>query len=170
MRNKEFEDLLEQHKGILYKIGRSYTRNKTDFDDLYQEMLIQLWKSMQRFRGNSKLSTWVYRVALNTALTYYRNENRQQNLNLVEEIEWSAISKVKEEETSFDQRQEKIELLYHCIYLLKKEDRGIILLYLNGEKYEEIAQVIGLSIPHIGVKISRIKKQLYKLLKNNNYE
>ncbi|MEM1215692.1 MAG: sigma-70 family RNA polymerase sigma factor, partial [Bacteroidota bacterium] len=75
---REFQDIIDEHYGILYKIGRSYTRDGADFQDLYQEMLIQLWQSFPRFRGAAKLSTFIYRVALNTALTHQRKTKRQR--------------------------------------------------------------------------------------------
>ena len=167
---KQFKNIIDQHNGILYKIGRSYTSEEADFQDLYQEMLIQLWKSLDRFQGKSKVSTWIYRIALNTALTYKRNRKRRKQVDTIdhhigEKLACEGVGGIE----AVQQKEQKIELLYQCIYLLKKDERAIILLYLDGRKYEEIAEIIGLTTSHVGVKIKRIKDRLYKLLKENNY-
>ena len=158
--------MIRQYHPILYKISRSYTNDDMDFEDLYQEMLIQLWQSLKHFKGNSKELTWVYRVVLNTALTYQRTKKRRES-----NIPTQAIPAViadgswKEEE----EQEKKVALLYHCIRLLKKEDRSVILLHLEGHQYEEIAEIIGISISNVGVKLNRIRKRLFTLLKENGY-
>lgn len=166
---KEFKNIIDQHNGILYKIARSYTSEDADFQDLYQEMLIQLWKSLDKFQGNSKVSTWIYRIALNTALTYKRNSKRTKRVSTLEHIGEKIACEGFESVKRVKRKEQKIELLYKCIYLLKKDDRAIILLHLDGRKYEEIAEIIGLTTSHVGVKIKRIKDRLYRLLNENNY-
>ena len=166
---KQFKNIIDEHNGILYKIGRSYTLEEADFKDLYQEMLIQLWKSLDRFQGKSKVSTWIYRIALNTALTYKRNLKRRKRVDTLEHIGEKLACEGQKNREAVTEKEQKIELLYKCIYLLKKDDRAIILLYLDGRKYEEIAEIIGLTTSHVGVKIKRIKDRLQRLLKENNY-
>ena len=162
-----FKEIIKENNGILFKIAHSYTCEKADFDDLYQEMLIQIWQSLKAFKNESKLSTWLYRVCLNTALSFNKNDKRANtNQNINEEITIPP----EYDEGNRSSETERIKLLYHCIYLIKKEDRAIILLYLEGNKYDDISAITGLSTSNIGVKISRIKKQLYKLLKENGYE
>lgn len=163
----EFKKIVDQYNGILYKIGRSYTTEEADFKDLYQEMLIQLWKSFERFKGESKISTWIYRVALNTALTYQRNRKRRPASSDIENFKFADSS--QEGIINANKKEAKIELLYHCINQLKKDDRAIILLSLEGNKYEEIADITGLTTSHVGVKIKRIKDRLQRLLKENHY-
>ncbi len=166
--SQDFKDIVAKHHGIFYKIARAYTIEKADFDDLYQEMLIQIWKSLHNFKEESKLSTWIYRVSLNTALTFQRKEKKKipiKQLNEFENID--QLNKAAFEKTNI--KEEKIELLYKCINQLKKDERAIILLYLENKKYEEIALIIGLKSSHIGVKINRIKAKLHKLLKANDY-
>ena len=161
---EQFKDIIREHHAMLYKIGRSYTSEEADFKDLYQEMLIQLWKSMKRFKGKAKLSTWVYRVVLNTALTYKRNKKRRAfTIGRVQTIPSTELESLPLPEDS-SSTEDRVELLYRCINQLKKDERAIILLYLENHKYEEIAEITGLSTNHIGVKILRIKNQLAKLL------
>ena len=167
---KEFKNIVDEYNGILYKIGRSYSTEEADFKDLYQEMLIQLWKSFARFKGESKISTWIYRVALNTALTFQRNQKRKKTPDSLENLGFKLSDQSGEALNRAFQKEEKIELLYHCINLLKKDDRAIVLLHLEGKKYDEIAEITGLKTNHIGVKLLRIKKQLHSLLEKNNFK
>lgn len=166
----EFKNIIDEYNGILYKIGRSYTTEEPDFKDLYQEMLIQLWKSFERFKGESKISTWIYRVALNTALTYQRNRKRKPVADSIDSLKFKLSDDSNSNLAQAHKKEAKIELLYHCINLLKKEQRAIILLHLEGKKYNEIAEIIGLTPNNIGVKLMRIKKTLHHLLTENRYE
>jgi len=167
--HQDFKNIINDHKGILYKIARSYTFNDADFEDLYQEILIQIWTSKSNFKEHSKLSTWIYRVALNTALTY--KKKTQKKTKLVEDVKSNSLliesMHINNDDTS--QQEEKIRLLYMCIKNLEKGDRALILLYLEEKKYEEISEITGLTTSHVGVKLKRIKEKLFKLLKENNY-
>ena len=160
----DFKQTIKTHNGILYKIARSYTTEEADFQDLYQEILIQLWQSFGNFKGQSKLSTWIYRVALNTAIAFTRKSNHRQSP--VSEIPESADP---EPSSTPEQKEQKIQLLYQCIHRLPKDDRAIILLYLEGKKYDEMAEIIGISSSHVGVKLSRIKKKLQSYLIQEGY-
>ena len=164
-----FKNIVAEHNGILYKIARSYAAEKVDFDDLYQEILIQLWKSFTRFEGKAKLSTWIYRVALNTALTFTKKKKRRPPLDEV--TAWIADTADEgPEELAFEkQQQQKIDLLYQCINELAKDERALILLHLEGKSYEESAEIMGITTNYVGVKIVRIKKRLYKLLSEKGY-
>jgi RNA polymerase sigma-70 factor (ECF subfamily) len=161
---RSFQHIIDEYNGILYKIGRSYTREQADFDDLYQEMLIQLWKSFPRFRGEAKLSTWIYRVALNTALTYQKKKRgRDKEVELNPEITLSSDSDPD------GSAEEKVDLLYACINELKRDQRALILLHLEGESYEEIARIMGITINNVGVRLSRVKTKLHSLLIEKGY-
>lgn len=160
----EYKRIVDEYNGILYKIARSYTSEEADFKDLYQEILIQLWKSFGNFQGKAKLSTWVYRVALNTALTFQRNRKRQPQSEQFESVNIALVDNSVADIARVKEKESQIELLYQAIYQLKKDQRAIILLYLDGRKYYEIAEITGLKSNHIGVKISRIKQQLQKIL------
>lgn len=167
---KAFRHIIDQHYGILFKIGRAYTRDDADFADLYQEILIQLWESYPRFKGQSKLSTWIYRVALNTALTHSRKgKRRPRGLSIENEAFRIADDSLRQSE-KVRQKERNIELLYDCINELKKDERAIILLHLDGNSYDEIAQIIGISISNVGVRLLRTKKKLQKLLIAKGYE
>lgn len=165
-----FRHIIDEHYGILFKIGRAYTRDDADFADLYQEILIQLWESYPRFKGQSKLSTWIYRVALNTALTHTRKEKRRPAGHSIEKeaFRLSDDSQLQSEEQQ--QKERNIELLYQCINELKKDERAIILLHLDGNSYEETAQIMGISTSNVGVRLLRTKKKLQKRLIAKGYE
>ncbi|MGB3180443.1 MAG: RNA polymerase sigma factor [Cyclobacteriaceae bacterium] len=153
---KDFEEIISEHQAILYKIGRVYATAE-DFDDLYQEMLIAIWKSLDSFKGQSKVSTWIYRVALNTALSYHKVNNRRQ----------TAMDSFSQEQAHIytdHAEDERTEKLYRAIRQLAKDERSLILLYLDENSYEEIAQIIGISMSNVGVRINRIKKKLLRLL------
>lgn len=157
---ENFKEIIKEYHPILYKIGRVYN-NDDDFDDLYQEMLIAIWKALKNFRGDSKISTWLYKVALNTALTYQRKNKfsffQKSNLDEIENIPFTH-------ENSAIEREASIEALYAAIKQLKSDDRSLVLLYLEEKSYEEMAEILGISTSLVGVKINRVKKKLFKLL------
>ncbi len=163
---EDFKSIIDTHHPILYKIGRSYA-SADDFDDLYQEMLINLWKGLQNFSGKSKLSTWIYRVVLNTALTYNRNKKRKKVAHVpVEQIENIVETDTKQHKQN---QENDIKQLYVAIRKLPKDDRSIMLLYLEEKSYDEIAEIIGIKRNNVAVKINRSKKKLHELLKENDY-
>lgn len=168
-----YEAVVEQYCPVIYKICRAYTAEQADFEDLYQEILIQLWKALPGFSGKSKLSTWVYRVALNNALVYRRNLKRREDkqARYAAEARWEAgqSSSHFSDDDVADKDQKGVELLYTCIRELPKADRALIILYLEEKKYHEIADITGLTSSNVGVKINRIKKKLYKMLKESGY-
>ena len=155
----DFEELIREFHPMMYKICRVYASDE-DFDDLYQEVLISLWKSYSTFKGDSKLSTWVYRVVLNTALTYHRNEKRAKS-----KFGW-FVDKIPDaiEEIPVPPKNQ-VEKLYQAIGQLPKLDRSVVLLYLEEKTYDEISEIMGITPTNVGVKINRIKKRLLKILK-----
>ncbi len=164
-----FKHIITDHNGILYKIARSYASEQADFDDLYQEILVQLWQSFPRFEGKAKVSTWIYRVALNTALTFTKKKKRKLATSPV--TAWIADTvEDRASQLAFEKAQQKrIDLLYQCINELAKEERALILLHLEGKSYEESAEIMGITSNYVGVKIMRIKKRLFTLLSEKGY-
>lgn len=152
------------YAGIIIKICRAYTDNEEDFQDYYQEVCLQLWRSRDNFQENSKWSTWVYRISLNVSLSLLRKDKKVHK-NKVELPEVEASS--KQDSDPFN--NEALQLLYQAIKKLPETDRAIILLYLDEKSYQEIAEIIGLSANNIGVKITRIKKKLKTLLDGKIY-
>jgi len=168
--NSTFQHIIDEHYAILYKIARAYTQDEAGFEDLYQEMLIQLWQSYPRFKQQSKLSTYIYRVVLNTALTHQRKQKRQLKAVALEDQAFRLKDNSHGTSTEAHEKEANINLLYQCINELKKDDRAIILLHLDGKSYEEMAEILGLSTSNIGVRLMRVKKRLQKLLLAKGYE
>lgn len=148
-----FGDWLSQHKGIFFKIVRSFAFTPYDQDDLFQEISLQVWKSIPDFRNESKPSTWIYRVALYTASTWVRNEKKQPQTESIAEIEHTLTMASK-------QGDARLDWLYEQIAQFDPIDRSVCLLLLDGFSYKEIASLLGISESNVGVKIYRIKKQL----------
>jgi RNA polymerase sigma factor (sigma-70 family) len=149
-----FQVLLEQHKKILYKVCNSYCRNPDDREDLAQQIVAQLWQSFRSFDGRVAFSTWMYRVALNVAISWYRRE-RTRTLHIVPAGE-RLLDVAGESETQSDD----IRLLYELIGKLDELNKALILLYLDGNSNREIGEVLGISETNVTTKISRLKKTM----------
>jgi len=153
----EFVRLIQQHSGIIYKIINLYVDDQEDKRDLHQEILLQAWKSYPRFKGNSSFATWLYKVSLNTVLTFNKKSRKHSELQANDR----AIS-----ENAAD-KKEQSELLYYLVRQLNEVDRMIMTLHLEGYKNLEIADITGLKVNHINVKLHRLKCQIIEQLKNN---
>lgn len=154
-----FSQVIEENQGIIHKICRMYLKLEEERKDLFQEILLQLWRSFDSFEGQSKISTWIYRVALNTAITYFRKtKKRPQKVD----IPLSDL-KLGYEDGSIEE-QEDIKMLYQAIDKLSKIERAIILLYLEEKSNKDIAEIMGITQNNVNVKINRIKKKLKKIL------
>ena len=149
-----FTKIIKENESLIFKVARLYTNSTEDRDDLFQEIVIQIWKAFGTFKNDSKASTWMYRIALNTAISGLRKKKKQ--------ISWSSLDKtaLNYSEAQSDGQNDKLEFLYQCIKELNEFDKGIILLYLENKSYSEIAEVIGLSETNIGTRISRIKQKM----------
>ena len=158
---KEFIKDIQENEGIIYKVTRIYSNNSEDQKDLYQEIVYQLWKSYSSFKGDSKVSTWMYRVALNTAISHLKKEKRKGHQVDLEKVLRDRIEHV---DTIMEER---ITLLYAHIKNLSIVERGIILLYLEDKNYEEIASITGFSSTNIGTRINRIKQKLKAQVKKD---
>ena len=153
---------VERHKGILYRIVRVYAYTKEDKQDLEQEILIQLWKSYTSFRGESKFSTWMYRVAVNTAITNLKREKRRPQAYLTENF--PEIS-----ETDYDNSHDLQQTaFYRVVQKLKPIEKALIFLYLEDFSHREIAENLGISEVNARVKLSRAKEKIQLILKQNH--
>lgn len=157
---KEFIEIINKHKGILHKICNIYFFKEPNKEDYYQEMLIRLWKSYPSFKNQSLFSTWLYRIALNTAIDIIRKQNIQPKHTELSKEEFNIPEK------EYNAESDNREVLYQAINHLSDVEKAIILLYLEDYNYKEIAEIIGISESNTGVKINRIKNQLIKTLKN----
>ena len=162
---KEFTKLIEEHQGIIFKVSGTYCNGTVCRDDLFQDILLQLWKAYPNYDKSRKFTTWMYRVALNTAISQLRKENtRRKYFN--QEIPLN----IKLEETNeSDELAERTNILHKAINKLSKIDKSVIILYMDDYPYEEISEIIGISISNVGVKINRIKKKLLTELKELGY-
>ena len=157
---KEFLHIITENQGIIHKVCSIYCDLEEDRRDLFQEILVQLWKSYPSFRNESKFSTWMYRVALNTAITSFKKDKRQpdkpgisfDNVQLAEELYDTGT-------------EEQIKMLGKAVAQLTGIEKSIILLFLEDKRYEEIAEITGITQNYVRVKMNRIKKKL-KLLMN----
>jgi len=147
------------YSGIIIKICRAYTDSQEDFEDYYQEVCLQIWRSRDRFRGDSKWSTWIYRLSLNICLTLIKKKkkNRQNSTS-----DYVIPNHVSEDNQAFS--EESLNLLYDAIRQLSEIDRAVILLYLEEKQNTEIAEIIGTTPNNIGVRVNRIKERLKKIL------
>ncbi len=151
---ERFQTVVDQHKKILYKVCNSYCRNRDDRDDLAQEIIIQLWRSFGKFDERYRFSTWMYRIALNVAISFYRRENtRTRYVISDEEHLLEAIDETKDQ-------PEEIGLLYEFIGGLDPLNKALVLLYVDGNNYQEIAEVLGISETNVATKISRLKSKM----------
>jgi len=148
------------YAAIIIKICRAYTDTQEDFEDYYQEVCLQIWRSKDNFKEQSAWSTWIYRLSLNVCLTFLKKKkNNKQN----------TPSDLLPDEVLVDSRafsDESLNQLYNAIRQLSEIDRGVILLYLEEKSYQEIADIIGTNTNNIGVRITRIKERLKKILSN----
>jgi len=154
-----YEASILPHAGIIIKICRAYTHTQEDFEDYYQEVCLQIWRSRDRFDGHARWSTWIYRISLNVCLTLFKKKKkRREQQGVLKELPVRAQG-----EDSFGS-DESIQRLYQGIRQLSEIDRAVILLYLEQQSYQEIADILGTKANNIGVRISRIKKRLRRLL------
>ncbi len=151
---EEFVQVIKDHESVIYKITTFYVNNEDDQKDLYQEIVFQLWKSFKNFKNKSKIGTWIYRIALNTAITQLRKSKKQ--IDKVP-IDRAIVNFTANTAPEFE---EKLKMLYAHIQQLSDLEKGIILLFLEKKSHEEIASICGLSISNVGTRISRIKNKL----------
>lgn len=150
-----FLDTIQQHQGILHKLCRLYRDTREDREDLFQEMIYQLWKSYSSFEGHARISTWIYRIALNTALaTFRRKQPRITYTDQLPEMPGSSPGATEQQEQ-----------LFAALKQLSDAEKAIIALYLEDMSYQEIADIIGIDENYVGVKLNRIKSKIKNILK-----
>jgi len=159
-----FKEWIDEHLGLILRVVRSFAGTADDQDDLFQEILLQIWLSIPRFGGRAKVSTWLYRVALNTALVWNRSEKSRRRRSS-RMVTLSQTVEVVQKPDNSEQDREILERLYGAIRKLPKVDASIVLMFLDGLAYSEMAEVLGISESNVGVKLNRAKKQLALVLK-----
>jgi len=160
-KTEKFLAIIDRHKGLLFKVVNAYCENRALHKDLVQEIILQLWSSFDNYDDQFKYSTWIYRIALNTAISFYRKGLRERNYSseFLPQYENIITSKEAYEEDP------NLKLLNQFILELKEIDKALILLYLEGLSHKEIAPIIGISPTNVGTKLSRIKNILRKKFK-----
>ncbi|MCE4066522.1 RNA polymerase sigma factor [Chryseobacterium gleum] len=160
-----FLKLVNRHKGIVYKASRIYADSVEDREDLQQEILIQLWKSYQNFKGNSEFSTWMYRVAINTAITYLKKE-KQRSGNHTEVPHHFEV----QQEDYNPAKDRQLEIFYSAVQELNPLEKAVIFYFMEGMSHKEIGKNLGLSEGNARVKLSRTKEKIQQIIKKSGYE
>ena len=161
-KDQEFIRLTKENKGIIYKICNSYCAGKDDRDDLAQEIIYNLWKSFDSFNDAFKFSTWMYRVALNVAISFYRQEKKFKNHDSISE----GLIVFEDDSEGKNEAENNLRVLQDFITELKEIDKAIILLYLDDNSHKEIAEITGFTETNVATKINRIKDKLRRYFSN----
>ena len=152
----EFVTLVQEHQNLIHKICRLYTNSDAEHKDLFQEITIQLWKAYPKFSGDSKFSTWMYRVGINTAISLYRKSKLR-----IQSFSFDDVSyKIPQTETYDDTQDQQLKSIYAALKQFNDIDKAVIFLYLEDKSYKEISEMIGITEVNARVKMNRIKKKL----------
>lgn len=162
---KLFKQWVGEYKKLMFKVVKAYAASPQDQDDLFQEILLQLWSSIQIFQGQAKETTWIYRVALNTALVWRRGETRKRKRYHKLIIDFNGASDIQQSSCNPMRDSQILDQLYGAIRQLSKIDSSVVLMYLDGVSYDEMAEILGISKSNVGVRLNRAKKKLAQLLK-----
>ena len=155
---QEFLSVIREYERVIYKVCYLYANPNAPLNDLYQDVILNIWKAFPKFRKECKISTWIYRIALNTCISFYRKEkNVPEIVSLTHEIDWTS--------EAHDPINEMLKQLYRMINHLGQLDKSIILLYLEDKSYDEIAEITGLTVTNVATKLSRIKDKLKRMKK-----
>jgi RNA polymerase sigma factor (sigma-70 family) len=160
---EQFLDILESNIGIIIRFSRVYTKVEQDKEDLISDITLELWKSFKSFNGYSKISTWIYRVALNTSMNYKRKKRNDTLFSSINDFKTETPEWLNEQDNS-----EQSEILYRSIEELNEINKAIILLYLDGNSHDEISEITGISKTNVGTRIGRIKEQIRDLVIKKN--
>jgi RNA polymerase sigma-70 factor (ECF subfamily) len=153
----EFIKVIDQNRGIIYKVVNAYTNDPEDQKDLVQEVIVQLWSSFDKYDPKYKMTTWMYRIALNVSISYYRKAVARKKHAISLDVDIIEIKTVDENE-----HEEEIKLLHQFIQHLDELNRGLMILYLDGNNHVEIAEILNITVSNVGTKINRIKEKLKK--------
>jgi RNA polymerase sigma-70 factor (ECF subfamily) len=160
---QEFLKAITVHKGIIHKVSRIYFEDAIDREDLVQEIILQLWKSLKSFNGKSQFSSWMYRVALNTAIVFFKKEKRKpDNYRMPEHVQL-------EQEAYSDEKEQQLASFYKAVQELNKIEKALIFQFIEGFSGEEIAKNLGMSPVNVRVKLNRTKKKLQEIIKQQNH-
>ena len=151
-----FLTVIENHKGIIYKVANAYCKLEADRKDLVQEIILQLWKSFDKYNDQFKYSTWIYRISLNVAISFFRKESTRKNISNPLSDQIFNIAHLQENK----QKEAGFEMLYQFISTLQDLDKALILLYLEEKSHKEIAEILGISETNVSTKVGRIKSRL----------
>ena len=162
---KIFKQWLNDYSKLIFKVVRAYTISPQDQEDLFQEILIHIYSAIPCFRGEAKETTWIYRISLNTALTWSRNEKRKRKRFKTDILDVQEVPATESDSDDSLQNEQILNQVYDAIRQLPKSDSSIVLLYLDGLGYDEISEIIGISKTNVGVRLNRVKKKLAQLLK-----
>ncbi|HMU07636.1 MAG TPA: sigma-70 family RNA polymerase sigma factor [Kaistella sp.] len=160
-KEKEFSQLIKDNQGLIIKVSRLYTNSPEDEQDLFQEIVLQLWRSYDTFKGQSKISTWMYRVALNTAITLFRKKTKSPQTDELQDFHYKDFVEDDEE------KQQQISTLYKVIKMLPNVERAIVTMYLDDLPYKDIAENLGITEVNARVKMNRLKKTLKELMEKH---
>jgi len=165
LEKEQFINILKDHKRLLYKVIYLYCRDMDDRKDLEQEIILQLWKSLKNYNQEFKLSTWIYKIALNVAISYYRRDVKRKEKNKPYD---ETIFQIAAEEDYSHDIVNKRNFLYKFINRLGELNKAIIILYLDEKSYKEISEIIGLTETNVATKINRIKTKLKENISSLN--
>ncbi len=157
-----FEKQVKEHELLIYKVCRIYGKTDADRQDIFQEIIIQLWNAYPKFKGQSKFSTWLYRVAINTAISGLRKRK-----NFIESYEPATLPTQIMDSNPNQHLEEQLQQLYTAIEQLNEIEKAIVMLYLEDKTYEEMEDILGINSGNLRVKMNRIKEKLRQLTKNN---
>jgi RNA polymerase sigma factor (sigma-70 family) len=163
-REKEFLELIDTHKGIIHKITRMYMNHTEDQEDLFQEIVGQLWKAFDSFKGNSKFSTWMYRVALNTAIVFLKKEKRK--VGTTDDMP----ENIAQEHDDTGEKELQLKLFYAAVQKLDKIERAIIFYHLENYSHRETGENLGITEGNVRVKLNRAKNKIKELIQKQGYE
>ena len=160
-KEKEFAKLIKDNQGLIIKVSRLYTNTLEDEQDLFQEIVLQLWRSYDSFKGQSKISTWMYRVALNTAITLFRKKTKSPQTDELMDYHHSDFLE------DDDEKQQQVSVLYKIIKMLPSVERAIVTMYLDDLPYRDIAENLGITEVNARLKMNRLKKTLKQLMEKH---
>lgn len=157
---QQFLSLLNEHQKIIHKVCNLYMDSSADREDLFQEITLQAWKAYSKFKGTAKFSTWLYRVALNTAITFFKKEKRGPRQYPTDNLPEGKMD-------AYDPVEEQVQAMYKAISELSKVDKAIVALYLEDYSYKDIGEMLGITANNVAVKMSRIKSRLIEETKKH---
>lgn len=156
---KQFINLINEHQGLIHKVCIMYESDREARNDLFQEIVLQLWRSYSTFRGESKITTWMYRIALNTAISGFRKQTRKVKTEDLDDVHLNIS-----DNSSGDENEENLNRLQVAIRQLSEIERAMIMMALDEVPYEEIAETIGITQNNVRVRMNRIREKLRKLM------